>query len=732
MSLEQMSFSASVLILVIILTRALAINRLPKITFLILWVVVLLRLLIPFSLSSPISLYSIISYNTMIADTTMETPGMNVLPIITPTQKQTSDITITQPSAITSPLSIWTIIWIVGALLCAVYFVISYIRCLREFQTSIVVKNDFTADWLREHKIVRTISIRQSRRISAPLTYGIFQPVILVSHQTDWSDEKHLKYVLAHEYVHIRRFDIVTKVFLTVALCIHWFNPFVWAMYILANRDIELSCDEAVVHSFGETIKSTYAGILVSMEERKSVLTPYYNSFSKNAIEERIIAIMKIKKTSLIAVLTAIIMVAGITTVFATTAMANSNNPLTAIPDTDFTNDEYDKLLALQFEGYEKLSVADYREKVCTILDADYPDYMELIERMYHDDQISELRYTNGTASFLNNTLIPVIAENWEKRDFGNYIKSADKAGSDGGCLEYTITRFILDSNQLTVEQHEQSIHGFMDGIQRFWESKSETELQDEATMNKAIESEIERLKKQWETPDIQLDMTYYFMPLSVFDIPQENVPGTDDINEERDLPAATEAEYKLLLALKTADFKNKTVSDFNYTLLEWANENHEIVERISKDVAFNDIRVNLTDDELSFVTLTFPISNTQNAVMIRNEWKGGSKEYPIVQYELTRSEEPYVWYNLWYQISIRIPDESKLTIGERDQYLTNVINGMQTFWNEKSIEELAAVDEKICRTQLNTLVSNNSNNLIKIEVVNLAFEGFDERRLNN
>ena len=183
MSLEQMSFSASVLILVIILTRALAINRLPKITFLILWVVVLLRLLIPFSLSSPISLYSIISYNTMIADTTMETPGMNVLPIITPTQKQTSDITITQPSAITSPLSIWTIIWIVGALLCAVYFVISYIRCLREFQTSIVVKNDFTADWLREHKIVRTISIRQSRRISAPLTYGIFQPVILVSQQ---------------------------------------------------------------------------------------------------------------------------------------------------------------------------------------------------------------------------------------------------------------------------------------------------------------------------------------------------------------------------------------------------------------------------------------------------------------------------------------------------------------------------------------------------------------------
>lgn len=66
----------------------------------------------------------------------------------------------------------------------------------------------------------------------------------------DSSDD--LKYVLSHEYIHIRRFDLVFKLVLTAALCVHWFDPLVWVMYVIANRDIEISCDEAVVRMFGE------------------------------------------------------------------------------------------------------------------------------------------------------------------------------------------------------------------------------------------------------------------------------------------------------------------------------------------------------------------------------------------------------------------------------------------------------------------------------------------------
>ncbi len=140
----------------------------------------------------------------------------------------------------------------------------------------------------------RPILVRQSDRISAPLTYGIFRPVILMPKKMDWKNEKQLQYVLSHEYVHNYRYDTVTKLIATLALCIHWFNPFVWVMYILFNRDIELACDESVIRQFGEKSKSAYSLMLINMEATKSGLLPFCNNFSKNAIEERITAVMKI------------------------------------------------------------------------------------------------------------------------------------------------------------------------------------------------------------------------------------------------------------------------------------------------------------------------------------------------------------------------------------------------------------------------------------------------------
>ena len=204
--------------------------------------------------------------------------------------------------------------------MCVVFFVVSYVRCYREFQTSLPVKNAFTVRWLRCHRLKRRIQIRQSDRISAPLTYGILKPVILMPKKTDWENSQQLKYVLLHEYTHICRFDMVTKLIAALALCIHWFNPFVWAMYILFNRDIELSCDESVVRHFGENTKSFYARTLITMEEKKSGLTPLYNSFSRNAIEERIGAIMKIKKITIWILVASVLIIMAIVIPFATSA----------------------------------------------------------------------------------------------------------------------------------------------------------------------------------------------------------------------------------------------------------------------------------------------------------------------------------------------------------------------------------------------------------------------------
>ena len=141
----------------------------------------------------------------------------------------------------------------------AVLFGIAYWKCSWIFRISLPVHHAYTNEWVRTHPLKRTLSIRQSDRFATPLTYGILHPVILMPTSMDWENTTELQYILAHEYVHVRRFDAVTKILLIVVLCIHWFNPLVWVMYWLANRDLELSCDEAVIRIFGKEARADYA-----------------------------------------------------------------------------------------------------------------------------------------------------------------------------------------------------------------------------------------------------------------------------------------------------------------------------------------------------------------------------------------------------------------------------------------------------------------------------------------
>lgn len=226
MNLLQMSMFGGVIILVVTIIRMFAVNYLPKKTFLILWGIVLVRLLVPFSLPSPISVYSLI--NHPVKEPISNVPVTDSLPIVS-IKNSTMTPTITPASRFLS----W--IWGIGLVLCVLYFLIAYFRCRHQFKNSQLIENAFIIQWLKEHKCKRPITIRQTSSISAPLTYGIFQPVILLPIQMDWIEKRKLQYVLTHEYVHIRRFDGVIKFILTIALCIHWFNPFVWVMYVLAN-----------------------------------------------------------------------------------------------------------------------------------------------------------------------------------------------------------------------------------------------------------------------------------------------------------------------------------------------------------------------------------------------------------------------------------------------------------------------------------------------------------------
>lgn len=314
MNLLQMSLYGAVLILAVAAIRAVAINRLSKKIFLVLWGLVLLRLLIPFSIPSIFSVYSLIRQNAAV-NRLAQTALSDFAPLIQGRPLGSTGEISTMPAM---HLSLWFVIWLVGMLLCAAFFAVAYLRCCFVFSASLPVQNDFVKKWLEEHRRIRAISIRQSDRISAPLTYGMMKPVILLPKTTDWKNTEQLQYIFLHEYVHICHFDTVTKLISTFALCIHWFNPLVWVMYLLYNRDIELACDESVVRLLGETSKKEYSLMLIGMEAKKSGLLPFCNNFSKNAVEKRITAIMKTRKTSIGLIIGSLALIIVMTMLFVT------------------------------------------------------------------------------------------------------------------------------------------------------------------------------------------------------------------------------------------------------------------------------------------------------------------------------------------------------------------------------------------------------------------------------
>lgn len=331
MSWAQRSAAGAVMIAAIMLLRALTLQRLPKRTFVALWGVALARLMLPWELPSPLSVYAWVGKllpNAGRSAGTVEA-AQTVLAEQTPLVFTAAE----QTGAASVPD--WRlIVWLSGALLCGAGFALAYRACRRTFRESLPVRHEAAQAWLQGHPLRRRLEIRQSDRVSTPLTYGVLRPVILLPKAFGWEDRDAARYVLTHELVHICRFDGLFKAMLAVAACVHWFNPAVWGMYALANRDLELSCDEAVLRFFGEKARADYAMALLRLEERRSGAARLYSGFGMNAIEERIKTMMKSRKYSAVTAAVAVALVFGVTAAFATSANGDAEKPVTP-PETE-------------------------------------------------------------------------------------------------------------------------------------------------------------------------------------------------------------------------------------------------------------------------------------------------------------------------------------------------------------------------------------------------------------
>ncbi len=339
--LLEMSLSASLLILIVTGIRSLGFHRLPKLTFVVLWGVALGRLFIPFSIVSPFrsgsganSWNQVWPQNSIPALLSLVAPG-----------PASQAARLTQAAAPVSPFpflqSTWLIslIWIAGVLACGLFFLLPHWRAVQEYRTALPLDNPFITHWTHKNKLLRRVQVRQLDRIGAPFTYGILHPVILLPKGVERIEREQLENVLVHELTHVRRFDALWKGLLAAGLCLHWFNPLVWLMYVLANRDLEFACDEEVMRRLDPVRRSAYAVTLISMEERRSMKTLLVNHFSKNAIKERIDSIMKPNKTTLMGIIIALLLVVIIMLVFALTgplrivrAMPGGGSAISAAP----------------------------------------------------------------------------------------------------------------------------------------------------------------------------------------------------------------------------------------------------------------------------------------------------------------------------------------------------------------------------------------------------------------
>lgn len=444
LTLYGMSFYGAILITVIILIRSLAVNRLPKKVFLFLWAAALARLLLPFRFSSPTSIWHtvgrLLPQTMTVSNNILQTAQLSPAapPAVQPETALLPDFTGDAAGTLSSMLSPAMLFWLAGFSLLALYLVITHLRSRQIYCCSLPLEQQYIQKWIQECRLRRPVQVRCSDRIESPLTYGILWPVILLPKNTDWEDEHKLGFILTHEMAHVRRFDALTKWLLAAALCVHWFNPFVWAMYVLAGRDLELSCDESVLRRYGPDAKAPYALALVSLEERRSRPAPLISSFSKNALKERITAIMTARTITPAAALSAMLITALTVGVFATSAPAmpgaaagqnsgeavktpssseKENAILTdaqeeagyALPSYDsaalsYTREEYDRLLAaLQTDHWETMSIAAFNRHVYAAL---YGTQAQENDLYFLYGQIaSEIPDTDPNASYLKNTV---------------------------------------------------------------------------------------------------------------------------------------------------------------------------------------------------------------------------------------------------------------------------------------------------------------------------------------
>ena len=400
-TLFYMSLYGSAMILMIIILRGLLKHRLPRSVFKTLWILAALRLLIPFftvrEISVPVKFYSPTKY---IISENQELPAVQYTPA---NGRPDAGISINK----SVPMSkIIFAVWVSGAAVMMSVFAALYFWGIKKYRSAKTAYNPEISKITGGLSVRKKVRIKISDEIFSPLTYGIIHPVILLPRSiTDYEIEQ-ITYVISHELIHIKNNDLLWKLLVIFALCLHWFNPLVWVMLFLFSKDTELSCDEEVIRRGAD--REAYALTLISFKEKQKV-TVLSNSFGKNAVSERIESIMKFKKTTTAAVIAAIAVIGCTTAVFAAAPEIKITKEVTVSePDTGTIHnsdnssetiiENYDCGTASHPDKKVVIHLGKYGETLSTeYVDWDYEDSVAAPSApVYEEEEEETVTFENG------------------------------------------------------------------------------------------------------------------------------------------------------------------------------------------------------------------------------------------------------------------------------------------------------------------------------------------------
>ena len=306
LKIVNMSISASWLVVAVLILR-LVLKKAPKWVNVLLWGIVAIRLICPFSFESALSL--IPSAETF-PEKIISGPSFDVQTGITPIDNRINDylgdryfegVTVPTNNG-NNVMTILTIVWIIGILLLATYTIISYQRLNRKVDTAVHYKDN----------------IFQSENVSSPFVLGIINPRIYLPFSMNEQDMEH---VVAHEQAHIRRKDHWWKPLGFLLLTIYWFNPLMWLAYVLLCRDIELACDEKVIKELGNEQRADYTQALVACSVNRRMIAACPLAFGEVGVKDRVKSVMNYKKPAFWIIILAVIACVIVAVCFLTNPM---------------------------------------------------------------------------------------------------------------------------------------------------------------------------------------------------------------------------------------------------------------------------------------------------------------------------------------------------------------------------------------------------------------------------